>query len=229
MEIPKSTLETWREVVDIMASIMSIPAGLIMRLNEPDIEVFVSSQSEGNPYNPGDKEKVWGSGLYCETVIKSRDKLLVPNALKDEEWKDNPDIKLNMISYLGYPILYPDGSAFGTICVLDKKENAYNDNFENLIHKFRNLIQSDLEIIYMNKILGDRNQSLSDYINEIQTLRGIVPICAHCKSIRNEAGNWNSIEYYLSEKVNSDLTHSICPVCAKKFYPEMDLYEDESG
>lgn len=50
-----------------------------MRLNDPDIEVFVSSKSEGNPYHVGDREHFWGSGLYCESVIKTQDKLLVPN------------------------------------------------------------------------------------------------------------------------------------------------------
>ena len=226
IEIPEDTIEKWQEIVDIMAEIINIPAGLIMRLKEPYIEVFVSSESEGNPYQPGDKEEFWDSGLYCETVIKSKDKLMVPNALRDENWKNNPDIKLNMVSYLGFPILLPDGNPFGTICVLDIKENSYSDNYEKLIQKFRNIVQSDLQLIYMNKILGDKNRQLIDYIEEIKTLRGLIPICSYCKSIRGDNGNWNSIEYYLSCETNKDLTHSICPECAKKYYPDINLYDD---
>ena len=82
IEVPKSTMKTWPEIVDSMAEIINISAGLIMRLNIPHIEVFLSSETKGNPYRPGDKEKVWDSGLYCETVIKNKDKLLVPNALR---------------------------------------------------------------------------------------------------------------------------------------------------
>lgn len=78
-------------IVDLMSEIIGIPAGLIMRHGGPDIEVFISSNNEGNPYHPGDKEKVWNSGLYCETAIKTEQKLLVPNALADKNWKDNPD------------------------------------------------------------------------------------------------------------------------------------------
>ncbi len=222
--IPKANLEAWQEIVDIMAELIGIPAGLIMRLNEPDIEVFVSSQTEGNPYHPGDKEKVWGSGLYCETVIKEQKKLLVPNALSDKNWKDNPDIKLNMVSYLGFPITLPDGKPFGTICVLDNKENQYSANFEKLILKFRNIIQSDLEIIHMNQVLGDQNKRLTDYLQEIQTLRGIIPICTHCKCIRDDKGRWNSIEHYLTEEARADVSHSICPRCAEIYYPDYDLY-----
>ena len=225
IEISENSLENWQEIVDLMAEIVGIPAGLIMRLNDPDIEVLVSSHGEGNPYHPGDKEVVWGSGLYCETVIKTRDRLLIPNALKDQAWMENPDVKLDMISYLGYPILFPDGEPFGTICVLDTKENAYSSHFQNLVLKFRNIVQSDLEIAYMNKILGDNNKRPVDYLQEIQTLRGLAPICSHCKSIRDERGHWNSIEAYLTHQKKLDLSHSICPACARKFYPDYDLYD----
>jgi hypothetical protein len=158
IQVPDVKLEDWQEIVDILAHIFEIPSALVMRLQEPYIEVFISSRSNGNPYHPGDKEPVWGSGLYCETVIKNRNRLLVPNALKDEDWKENPDIKLNMISYLGLPILLPDGSPFGTICVLDNKENAYSNVFEQLMQKFQRMIQSDLEILYLDQALRDKEE-----------------------------------------------------------------------
>ena len=100
----------------------------------------------------------FGSGLYCETVINTNGKLRIPNALADEKWKNNPDVKLNMISYLGFPILLPDGNPFGTICVLDNKENAYSETYENFIKNFREIIQSQLELIYMNTLLGEKKQ-----------------------------------------------------------------------
>ncbi len=223
IDVSEAKLTAWQEVVDSMADIIGIPAGLIMRLNEPDIEVLVSSKGEDNPYHTGDKEKVWGSGLYCETVLKSRDKLLVPNALADENWKDNPDIKLHMISYMGFPILLPDGSAFGTICVLDKQENAYTDKYEKLLRNFRDLIQADLEIIYMNNMLQDENKQLTDYISEIKTLRGILPICMHCKKIRDDKGYWNQVEAYIQKNSEVSFSHGICKECAEKYYPGMNL------
>ena len=96
-----------------------------MRVADPDIEVFVSSQTEDNPYTPGDRERLEGSGLYCETVLRTRERLLIPDALADEDWKNNPDVKLNMISYLGLPLRMDGGKPFGTICILDNKHNAY--------------------------------------------------------------------------------------------------------
>ena len=188
IKISDDILKKWQSIVDIIAELINIPSALIMRLIDDDIEVFVSSQSQDNPYTPGAKEYFQNSGLYCETVIRSNEKLLVPNALKDEDWKNNPDVKLNMISYLGFPILFPDGNPFGTICVLDNQENTYSKTFENLIENFRDIIQSQLELIYMNNVLGEENQKLVDFIDEIKTLRGIIPICINCKQIKDSKG-----------------------------------------
>jgi len=197
IDVPLSITENWQEIVNILAEMIPVPAALIMRLDDPNIEVFASSKSDGNPYHPGDKEKIWGSGLYCETVIKTTEKLLVPDALADPNWDHNPDIKLGMISYFGFPILLPDGKPFGTICVLDNKQNAYSKNVEKLMQNFRNLVQSHLEVIYMNQVLGDKNKRLTDYLMELQALRSIVPICSNCKSIRDAQDNWHPIEHYL--------------------------------
>jgi hypothetical protein len=56
MEIPDTVLQKWQNLADIMAELLKVPAGLIMRIAEPDIEVFISSYSENNPYIPRDKE-----------------------------------------------------------------------------------------------------------------------------------------------------------------------------
>ena len=226
VDIPDHILQKWQNIVDNMANLIGVPAGLIMRIVEPDIEVFLSSKTSGNPYHPGDKEHLRESGLYCETVIKNRENLLVPNALSDKKWRNNPDIKLNMISYLGFPILFPNGKPFGTICVLDNKENPYSEYFIQLIQNFGEIVESSLELIYMNHILGEKNKRLSDYLSEIQTLRGILPICANCKKIRDDKGYWNQIEAYISDHSEAQFSHGICPDCAKELYPEFDLYPE---
>ncbi|MFX1487202.1 MAG: GAF domain-containing protein [Promethearchaeota archaeon] len=225
IEIPKDILNRWQNIVDILADLLGIPSALIMRLVETDIEVFVSSKSQGNPYNPGNREHFLGSGLYCETVIGSNDKLLVPNALKNEKWKNNPDIKLNMISYLGFPILFPDGRPFGTICVLDNKENAYSDTYENLIINFRDIIQSQLALVYMNTILGEENKGLLDYLDEIETLRGIIPICARCKRIRDSEGFWTQVEKYIEDHSNAQFSHGLCEECIDALYGDEPWYQ----
>ncbi len=138
------TIQDWQGIVDLVVRMAGVRACLVMRVHDDDIEVFVSSQSAGNPYKVGDKEKLLDSGLYCERVIATQERLLVPNALKSAEWRNNPDIHLNMISYLGFPIKLPDGRPFGTICLLDDRENAYSQDVAELMRRMRDLIESHL-------------------------------------------------------------------------------------
>ena len=67
------------------------------------------------------------------------------------------------------------------------------------------------------------NKLLNQSLEEIKTLRGILPICASCKNIRNDKGYWEQIEKYISTNTDAQFTHSICPDCLKKLYP--DLYK----
>lgn len=219
--VPEDILENWQEILNILCQIADIPAALIMRLRGDKIEVFASSQSEGNPYHPGDSEHFQGSGLYCEHVIKTQNKLLVPDALADDNWKNNPDIKLNMVSYLGFPIVLPNNKPFGTICILDNKRNEYSKTIENLLQHFKIWVESNLETIYVNAVLSDKNKRLTDYLMELQALRGVVAICANCKSIRDKENNWHPIEHYLIRNPEADFSHGICPDCRKKLYPEI--------
>jgi signal transduction histidine kinase len=161
--VPEPILEKWQKIVNLMAEMLDVPSGLIMRILGENIYVFVSSSTEGNPYHPGESEHFLGSGLYCETVVTSNRELLVPNALFDEAWRNNPDVRLNMISYLGYPIRWPDGRPFGTICVLDCKTNSYSENYKRLMTQFRDVVEIHLEIIYTE---SKRREELERLVEE---------------------------------------------------------------
>ena len=133
-QIPAEVMGKWQEIVDLLAEILHVPSALIMRVEPPNIKVFVSSETKGNPYEQ-DEVASLDTGLYCETVMKTRQPLLVPDALRGEQWQSNPDIKLGMISYLGVPIVWPNGEVFGTICVLDKKPNEYSELCRKLLQQ----------------------------------------------------------------------------------------------
>jgi hypothetical protein len=55
-------------------------------------------------------------------------------------------------------------------------------------------------------------------VANVKTLRGLLPICANCKKIRDDKGYWNQIEYYIRERSDADFTHGICPDCAHRLY-----------
>jgi hypothetical protein len=226
-EIPDVTLTQWQGIVDLMAAVCCVPASLIMKVHPSEIEVLVSAKVEDNPYHLGEKATL-NTGLYCETVMSTRERLLVPNALKDPKWDHNPDIPLGMICYLGYPLLWPDGDIFGTICILDKKENYFSDQMTESVRLFKASVESYLALLFESnerkqaereneRLISDLQKALS----EVRKLSGFLPICASCKKIRDDQGYWNQIEEYISDHSEAQFSHGICPDCMRKLYPEL--------
>ena len=76
----------------------------------------------------------------------------------------------------------------------------------------------------------ERDQLITELkkaISEIKRLSGLLPICSHCKKIRDDKGYWSQIESYIRDHSDAEFSHSICPDCAKIHYPEFDLYDDD--
>ncbi len=97
--------------------------------------------------------------------------------------------------------------------------------FGYIVKPFR---ERDLSIaiefaLYKVEIEHEKNnliQKLEDARARIKTLSGLLPICAACKKIRDDKGYWNQIELYVKEHSEAEFTHSLCPECGKKLYPE---------
>jgi hypothetical protein len=76
------------------------------------------------------------------------------------------------------------------------------------------------------RLLKEKIGQLEQALGHIKRLEGILPICVHCKRIRLENSepqnqqNWIRIENYLSKRTDAQFSHSICPECRNKFYPE---------
>ena len=71
---------------------------------------------------------------------------------------------------------------------------------------------------------------LQHALDEVNLLSGMLPICASCKKIRDDQGYWNKIESYITNHSKVEFSHSICPDCAKKLYPDLykEVTEDKS-
>ncbi len=82
-----------------------------------------------------------------------------------------------------------------------------------LFSTYENSLRQKRELERVNKEL----KAAADTIN---TLHGIIPICANCKQIRDDKGAWSQVEAYVSEHSEAQFSHGICPECAKKLYPE---------
>jgi phosphoserine phosphatase RsbU/P len=63
------------------------------------------------------------------------------------------------------------------------------------------------------------NEELQRALKEVKVLRGLIPICASCKKIRNDGGFWQQLEEYLGEHSEAEFSHGLCQPCIKKLYP----------
>ncbi|NGZ01482.1 MAG: response regulator [Nitrospira sp. WS238] len=68
------------------------------------------------------------------------------------------------------------------------------------------------------------NEELQRALREVKVLRGLIPICASCKKIRNDGGFWQQIEEYIGEHSEAEFSHGLCQPCLKKLYP--GVYQD---
>jgi hypothetical protein len=64
--------------------------------------------------------------------------------------------------------------------------------------------------------------NLKATLEEVRMLKGFLPICASCKNIRNDRGYWEKIEQYITEHSDAEFTHTLCPDCIKKLYPDIN-------
>lgn len=70
-------------------------------------------------------------------------------------------------------------------------------------------------------------EELTLALAQVKTLSGLVPICSHCKKIRDDKGYWQAVEEYISKHSQAEFSHGICPDCIKELYPDLDGEEEE--
>jgi hypothetical protein len=84
----------------------------------------------------------------------------------------------------------------------------------------KNLTISHSEVLNMFRDIARQKAELERAQSRVRVLRGLLPICANCKKIRNDEGYWGQLEEYISEHSEADFSHGICPECMKSLYSD---------
>jgi PAS domain S-box-containing protein len=106
-----------------------------------------------------------------------------------------------------------DGSIRDVDVFSSKIEAKGKDLLYSVIHDITDRKRAEEE-------LKEERRRLQKALDDVRTLRGIVPICASCKKIRDDKGYWNQVEKYVTEHSEAQFSHGMCPECLKKFYPD---------
>lgn len=116
------------------------------------------------------------------------------------------------------------GSAIKSDNELGMLSQAFNNMVTRLLKEISMLKSSEDALQESKNELDNRVKERTAYLqqalDEVKILRGILPICSYCKNIRNDDGYYEQIEGYIHKHSGVDFSHTICPTCAKKYYPE---------
>jgi len=85
------------------------------------------------------------------------------------------------------------------------------------VHVARDISEQKKAADEREKLIRQLEESLA----KVKLLRGFIPICASCKKIRDDRGYWQQVEEYIRDHSEAQFSHSICPTCAQKLYPEL--------
>lgn len=84
-------------------------------------------------------------------------------------------------------------------------------------------VETHLWLRYMQTQLEAQNAQLQEALAKVKTLKGLLPICANCKKIRDDQGYWNQIEAYIEEHSDALFTHGLCPECVKLLVDDSEM------
>lgn len=173
------------------------------------------------------EKDIIGRGDYAHaTPLYGRPRpMLIDLALKrDKQWEDDhlaikEENGLLIASESFHPSMGKDGLYFASTAsrLYDAKGHVVG------------AIQSMRDVTDAKRLEQERErliEKLQAAIIKARTLSGLLPICAACKKIRDDKGYWKRIEAFISEHSEAEFSHGICPDCARKLYPDLDIPSD---
>lgn len=109
------------------------------------------------------------------------------------------------------------GAAFSTAAVLWRIVTAWHGGF---YYGATFHIVNVVGLTFCLTVVVGFLHELQKQYNTVEVLRGLLPICSHCKSIRDPEGHWHTLEDYMGKHAEAKFTHGICPHCMKRHFPE---------
>jgi len=164
-------------------------------------------------------------------IVRTKSSLLIQTEDFDE-YKDRFPMLLSTFqagfrSIMNVP-LFSKGKIIGGLLLRSLKPFAYTDKDVRLAERVGNQIAgaiANAQLFIERKRVGEERErlilQLQDALAEVKQLSGLLPICASCKKIRDDKGYWNQIEEYICDHSDAIFSHSLCPDCLKKLYPDI--------
>jgi hypothetical protein len=152
-------------------------------------------------------------------VLEHRKPLLSNRPQADPRASGIPPGHLPIDRFLAVPVL--DGDALAGGIFLANKEEDYTSADLALLQRIGALYAIALQ---RRGFEDERERLILEYqaaLAQVKQLSGLLPICSSCKKVRDDKGYWTQIEEYVSDHSEADFSHSLCPDCLNKLYPDL--------
>ena len=152
---------------------------------------------------------------FCAHAILSDELCVIEDAERDERVLDNPLVlgPPNIRFYAGAPLVVGGGHRMGTLCVIDQRPRTLSPQQRELL---TTLARHVVELLELRRT----SAQLAAALTRVRTLGELIPICSHCRKVRNDQDYWSSIEQFIARQTGSQFSHGICPDCVREHFPE---------
>ena len=156
----------WQLMVDLLARQADVPCALINRMDGSQLVLQVTNSNGKHPFFASQTMPLQLNS-YCANVLRTQKPLHVADARQLPEMHDNPTAALGLVFYHGYPLYWPDGHLFGTICILDYFNRPMDEHHTQLLQLFKEAIEGDLALFDQNVELQQQLQEEKNYNHQL--------------------------------------------------------------
>lgn len=214
----KSFTDSAREIFDRCCEITGAQSGYVALLSENGEENEVLFlEAGGMPCSVDPELPMPIRGLRA--LSYKTHKAVYDNDFMNSEWVDFLPSGHVCLHNVMFAPLNLEGKTVGIMGLANKK-GGFTDDDADTASTFGELAAIALQNSRYLDLINEKTASLEKALSEIKILKGIIPICMHCKGIRDDKGYWNQLEKYITEHSMVQFSHGICEKCLKKYYPD---------
>jgi hypothetical protein len=160
------------------------------------------------------RDEVPRAHSFCTHAITQDWTLVIDDASVDARVSATPIVSgpTQARFYAGAPLITPEGHRVGTVCVIDRVPRTLS---RRELEMLASIARQTIELLE-HRLTAAR---LGAAQARLQTMATLIPICSHCRKVRDEANQWLTLERLVQAKTGSRFTHGICPDCVREHYP----------